>query len=320
MAAPGIDISGLLRGMRGLDIDSVHCIQLRFEPPDDYKKLVEIPRYLFRVFSRESAGETTSSWVHSASVGVQSPHPTHEIDIFKKKKTTAAEMVNSHLRWIPSSAGEADNLVSWTSSLLYALLYVFYQRAYYDEPFERISLCVIDTTLFPENTFISDLDLIKLFKPYHTRLANLQEMRNWQRPGYHGTYYFGEYLSQGSLKVMDRCKIVHSQQMIDNGLLDLHPRFREFSTWPLKQKPSWANLANELRQPFYHNEPRERMTPQDQMTGIIRVGNLFGVLWRIPVALYLFSLVPFRNDAVSVLAGFERVLPPLLCEFDLINQ
>ncbi|KAL5330966.1 hypothetical protein ACEPPN_000493 [Leptodophora sp. 'Broadleaf-Isolate-01'] len=50
-------------------------------------------------------------------------------------------------------------------------------------------------------------------------------------------WYFGEYLSQGALKIEDKCQIVSAQAMIDRGLYDLRREFEEFSHWEIARKP-----------------------------------------------------------------------------------
>lgn len=74
--------------------------------------------------------------------------------------------------WVPSS--KLDNLVSWTSSILCAVIYMFYQRAYYREKPENIYLCITDTTRFADMTFMWDLDLIKAFKEDSEGLCSLE--------------------------------------------------------------------------------------------------------------------------------------------------
>lgn len=58
-------------------------------------------------------------------------------------------MLYIHLRWW-GTLSDPDNLVSWTSSLLFALQYVFY-RHYSSKDgssLDTIDLCVVDTLLF----------------------------------------------------------------------------------------------------------------------------------------------------------------------------
>jgi hypothetical protein len=64
---------------------------------------------------------------------------------------------------------------------------------------------------------------------------------------YSGYFYFGEYISQGILRVEGNCSIVSMQDLIDTGLFSLRPEFESFETRPA----TWANEVIKLRQVFY---------------------------------------------------------------------
>ncbi|KAK1564210.1 uncharacterized protein LY79DRAFT_684048, partial [Colletotrichum navitas] len=98
-------------------------------------------------------------------------------DIFARaKKSPVVAIVNAHLRWYTSSS---DNLVSWMSSLLFALVYIFYLRASARDrlAFENISVCIVDTTCFPPGGFLQDLDLIWAYKSSNSELALFETLR-----------------------------------------------------------------------------------------------------------------------------------------------
>lgn len=92
-----------------------------------------------------------------------------KVDSFSRDKTRAAEMVAERRLW--STTGTEDNLVSWTSSLLYALVYIIYHLAKVDNigTFD-IHVCVIDTSDFPKRVFLRDLDLILAYRLFNTQL------------------------------------------------------------------------------------------------------------------------------------------------------
>jgi hypothetical protein len=66
--------------------------------------------------------------------------------------------------------------------------------------FEDISLCVVDTTLFPPGVFLRDLDLIRAFRAFDEQLDDFGNLRLIKRGE---LLYFGEYISQGALKIED---------------------------------------------------------------------------------------------------------------------
>ena len=104
---------------------------------------------------------------------------------------------------------------------------MFYLHVNYEDRsiFDNISLCIIDTIQFPKEVFLRDIDLLKAYSPFCIGLEDLKTLR--LKKG----IYFGEYLSQGALKIEGKCQIVLAQAMIDQGLYDLRPEFDEFAFW-----------------------------------------------------------------------------------------
>jgi hypothetical protein len=89
------------------------------------EKFNEVPRYLFRVFTPKSRGETHRIW--TKSMDAKDGNQNSRVDIFaRESKEEVAGMLYRHLRWFP---GPEDNLVSWTSTVLFALVYIFHLRA-----------------------------------------------------------------------------------------------------------------------------------------------------------------------------------------------
>lgn len=81
-----------------------------------------------------------------------------------EKRITIARTLNLHLRWWPKH-GTWDNFVSWTSSLLFAIQYIYYRHLNPgdESDLQQIKLYAIDTTQSPKVTFLCDLDLIDTF-------------------------------------------------------------------------------------------------------------------------------------------------------------
>jgi hypothetical protein len=74
-------------------------------------------------------------------------------------KDQFTSMLFRYLDWYK---GPEDNLVSWTSSLLFVLVYIFHLYANLTDglTFDDIHLCIIDTISFPRGVFLRDMDLI----------------------------------------------------------------------------------------------------------------------------------------------------------------
>ncbi|KAL8901358.1 MAG: hypothetical protein Q9207_005237 [Kuettlingeria erythrocarpa] len=220
-------------------------------------------------------------------------------------------MLNNHLQW---KSGDTDNFVSWTNSLLFALQYIFFRRARDKLNMEDIFLCIIDTTSFPKGVFLKDLDLIHAYSAYDPALAKFEDLRNRKHALYTGSFYFGEYLSQGALKVEGNCSIVSAQDMIEQGLLRLQT---EFENSYLAEKPKWANEVIRLREPFYGETAQMYRLTLEELGAALAIAQLFGGRWRLPVAANLLGLRPRGAHDEAVLREFARnhfagLVPPFL--------
>jgi len=78
----------------------------------------DVPRYLFRLYTPSTAGQTTDSYIMPPASICGQAETTR--DIFRLPPKEAATRLNEHLRWWRSHESKC-NLMSWTSSLLFAL-------------------------------------------------------------------------------------------------------------------------------------------------------------------------------------------------------
>ncbi|EGU75970.1 hypothetical protein FOXB_13513 [Fusarium oxysporum f. sp. conglutinans Fo5176] len=205
--------------LQNLTVVDPEC--LPFRPAGDvegrHETFYDVPRYLFRVFTPKSQGETDWSWTKSRDA--RYTNADSSVDIFARaNRQRTAEMLNRHLRWW---TGPDDDLVSWTSSLSFALVSIFYLQA----------STGFDTSSFPEAVLLRDMDLIRAYRSFDSSLWNLEGLRCKKRNGFSGYYYFGEYLSQGALKIEGKCQIVLARDIILRGLYDIRPEFAKFENW-----------------------------------------------------------------------------------------
>jgi hypothetical protein len=258
------------------------------------EKFDDIPRYLFRVFTPKSCGTTNRFWTKS----MDARHSTENsrVDILAREDNEqVAGMLNTHLRW---QEGPEDNLVSWTSSLLFALVYIFHLHANSGDAsvFDDIFICIIDTTKFPKAVFLRDMDLIKAYLSFNPDLKKfgLQVRKDW---------YFGEYLSQGALKIEGKCEIVSAQAMIDQGLYNLRREFENFAHWELCRRPPWARPVVSLRKDLCQIESPE--ISNEKLRVAINVAELFGSYWTLPIAANLIALLPGPKEDVAIIQVFR---------------
>ncbi|TWU70517.1 hypothetical protein ED733_000789 [Metarhizium rileyi] len=285
---------------------SLHHEYLIFKPIGDHEWIEEtfdeVPPYLIRVFTPKSAGFTDHSWVKSRDA--RSGSRWSNVDIFGRQKTVAAAMVNCHLRWWEN---DSVNLVSWTDSWLFALQYIFYlhKNAKDASSLDDIKICIIDTRLFPKGCFIRDMDLITAFEQHHDstgkNLRALRQLRRNRSTRHSGSYYFGEYLSQGALNIEDKCHIVSGKEVLEHGLLTIQPAFRTYESWPVMERTPWVEEVLKLREAFYIRSPNtEQPATTDEVEAAVNIAKLFAAPFRLAVASGLIGLLPRQADDATI--------------------
>ncbi|EHK18422.1 uncharacterized protein TRIVIDRAFT_68442 [Trichoderma virens Gv29-8] len=201
-------------------------------------------------------------------------------DIFSREdKQRAADMLARHLQW---EKNPGDNMVSWTASLLFALVYIFLRASIHNEAtLDEIQLLVVDTSSFPKGVFMRDLDLTSDFSSIDRNLQNHKRLRSKQTSGLY--YDFGEYLSQGALKIDGRCQIVSARSIINRGLCDIRLEFKEFSNW--KQGPEfarWASAVLEMREVFYCDDTERQGISEKGMLAALRISSQLDLISECP--------------------------------------
>ncbi|KAF9877567.1 hypothetical protein CkaCkLH20_04702 [Colletotrichum karsti] len=265
-----------------------------FPQHEDLKQCVDnIPRYLFRVTSPQSAGATSvtevcsRAWLNNASDRNQ--------DLFAYSEDFSPSLIAQKLEDHLLCMLKFDsNLVSWTSSLLFALHYAVY-RHYLGERLEDLSLLVVDTTQFQRGTIIRDHLAIKAFESYSVLPADgdgLKILHKWRN----GHAYFGEYLSQGRLPLDPKyCAQVTMQKLHEEGLVSLYP-----SIWYRDLPATWCGALLVLRAEV--SSASRRMEERD----VLRAMNLAKTFpcrdFHLPMTFMFLSLCP-RNidDSFSLL-------------------
>lgn len=164
---------------------------------------------------------------------------------------------------------------------------------------EHIKLYVIDTTLFPPQTFIRDLDLINAFATFdgHPRGRDLKDM---QRRRTKTGYYFGEYFSQGSLRIANKCQVVLAKLLFAGDKLRcLQPHLGDIHSMQRFEKPDLANDVRKLRNIIWPNgKPFSTMSGGTcvQMGIVDEISNLFDPGWRLLMAVQFAALISQDRD------------------------
>lgn len=281
---------------------------LLFNPRDtkrEYVNLHDVPRYLFRLYDTTSTGTTNADVVVSRAA-TQTTKPTlGKKDLFSMPPCEAADLLNQHLQW-DFRHDTRDNLMSWSTSLLFILQYGLF-RSVTDKcgksKLSKIFLCIVDTRDFPQGTFLQDLQLIKAYQNERHPLSmghTLGELRSLREEK---GYYFGEYLSQGRLDIKGKSRHTSFGIMIQLGLYHLCPGLSQKEFWPL-----WAKRVVQLREKNF-DVPQPWSTSASEVRYAITIAQAcFGDALSLPTAAMLLGLrARSHND--------EAIVKPLLACF-----
>lgn len=245
------------------------------------------PRCLFRVFDRYSSGQTDDLVV--ASLASISGYP--QVDLTRVPSKEAAERIVVHLKKSLFNCGTPlrDNLMSWTSSLLFVIQYAIYRL--HKKPSltaADVKLCVIDLHQFPHGQFARDTWLIEQFYKQNDELEELRRVRQM--------YDNGEYLSQGTVSHEERSCVCSLQDLIDAGLYDLYSEFRD----PYG-KDRWTIRAEELRTLWAQPQTTEKDDLRLAMSIARRCFKGFDTL---DISLLVLSL---KNRVLKVESSMDNV-------------
>ncbi|WYZ42731.1 hypothetical protein EsH8_VI_000430 [Colletotrichum jinshuiense] len=255
------------------------------------RALKEIPRYLFRVHASNTSGQTSSTEVVSRTALLG--RPSAEQDIFAMPSRDAADMLNCHLRGWPR---DSDNLMSWTSSLLFALVYALYRSLPDKDGFRNemsdIRIYVLDTKNMPAGAFMSDMALIDTFVGKDSEnVKNLFYMRRLRRDT---QYNFGEYLCQGKLSIAEHSTSTTLQDLINHGLFKLCPEMAEPN-----ENSELAKRVCRFRTGCFSSPAQT--TRSEVRSALILAQGCFGEVWALPLTAAFLSLRRrARNDIVII--------------------
>ncbi|KAL0764224.1 hypothetical protein CaCOL14_013276 [Colletotrichum acutatum] len=287
---------------------------VRFTPGPSHSDaalaLKKIPRYLFRVHAPSTSGETSLENVVSRAA--LCGHAAADCDIFSMPPGEAAEMLNCHLRgW----ARNDDNLMSWMSSLLFALQYALYRSILprgelLDNPSD-IWIYILNTRLLSEDSFIPDVALLDAFVGKDLgRTYNLSKLRYLRRET---SYNFGEYLCQGKLWIEGACSSASLQSIMDHGLFRLCPELGLPN-----EKLELAKRVCRLRiQCFASPTPA---TKADFRFASTIAQGCFGEEddWAFPMTAALLSLRKRPINDVAIMEGFKALFSDYeICKHNL---
>jgi hypothetical protein len=149
-------------------------------------------------------------------------------------------MLYSHLTKSCFGGEDDDNLMSWSSSLLFVIQYAIWRCYKRRRDTTKVAICTIDTRKFPHGQFVRDMSLLRAYRESPELDQEMQSFFSFrlEKPYYDN----GEYLSQGVLHHAGRSSVVCLAQLIRTGLHDLYPEFADPTVMN-----SWTNRVGSLR-------------------------------------------------------------------------
>jgi hypothetical protein len=161
-------------------------------------------------------------------------------DILALKEEKAATLLHAHLTKSCFGGEDSDNLMSWTSSLLFAIQYAIWRLNIGRHSASDIKICVVCTDDFPPGQFMRDVPLLEAYRSTAQRLdSEIPRFFDFRLGS--EDYYNGEYLSQGAVNISKRSCVVSLQQLIDAGLYRLYPEFEDADG-----KTKWAKRVRDF--------------------------------------------------------------------------
>lgn len=216
-----------------------------FYPPASLlqRRLSDVPRYLFRAFDDKSTGKNNNNVIASTE-SISANSRRSRIDLLLRPGKEAANMLHRHLNKrcfrCDDEGEDADNLMSWSSSLLFVIQYAIWRRQKGQRTPADIHICMVDTTKFPPGQFARDLSLIRAYRGVPELDKKKRDFFDFRLE--RKEYDNGEYLSQGVLHHTGRSCVTSLSQLAKAGLYEL---YREFSD-PAAMD-SWTKRVGALR-------------------------------------------------------------------------
>jgi len=264
-----------------------------YEPSGPLQGLIPLldqtPRYLYRTHSPRSSGKTTATFV--ASSGAENNYP----DILQRDTPHARFALRRHVTtW---ARGPKDNLMSWTSSLLFALQHAI-RREKTDDPIssaQQVKISILDTSRIHRACFMPSVEMLDAY--------NIPNVPG----GLTRDHYHGEYLSQGRLDIPEGAMVTFTlQDLTDHGLYGFFPEFADEAA-----KERLCKRVTELRQPFryldYGHEPQVCSSEEVELAAAMAEGCCADPSFRLVLFASLLALKPRDQKDSKVLQKFEQL-------------
>ena len=189
------------------------------------------------MFDSKSSGRNDLEVIESiASVDNDLEVSDCKRDILSLDQKEATENLLDHFNKSAFSGYATDNLMSWSSSLLFLIQYAIWRSQWM--PPSEVFVCAIDTSKFSRGQFAQDMALIEACHDKDTENEKMKNFIRLRKSGYNN----GEYVSQGRLDIRGRSCVTTLQALIDHGINELYPEFDDADG-----RKKWTNRVRDLR-------------------------------------------------------------------------
>jgi hypothetical protein len=153
---------------------------------------------------------------------------------------------------------------------------------------------------------------------YKRGLKNLRTLRKVS------AYYFGEYLTQGSLRIADKHQVVSATSLFQDDLMKrLQPHLPNIQD-TTDGEPGWADPVLDLRKQIWPTNTFDPLSTEEmrrRLRAVAELTSLFDEGWRFPLAVYFAALIgpegegrsaeySVSNTILSVYSGEIKASPP----------
>ncbi|KAL3471186.1 hypothetical protein BJX99DRAFT_238064 [Aspergillus californicus] len=161
------------------------------------------------------------------SISETTPENSSRVDIFSRPEGEATQMLYRHLNNLSFGGEHTDNLMSWSSSLLFMITFAKWRCSQRCRDPSEVQICMVDTTKFPPGQFARDMSLIQAYCNTSESSEQLEIQRFFGERLVATWNDNGEYLSQGILHHAGRSSVTSLAQLTLDGLHVLYPEFAD---------------------------------------------------------------------------------------------
>jgi hypothetical protein len=180
----------------------------------------------------------------TSSASIHKGERFSKTDLLSLEPEEASRRLYAHLIKRCFEGDGSDNLMSWSSSLLFVIQYAIWRSSKINCSPADIKICTVDTTKFSRGQSARDMWLTYMYPDVFSSNSDMQNLVRLRE----GDYDNGEYLSHGTVVHQDRSCVTSLENLIKAGLYELYPELDD-----PEGKEKWTNRERQLRSIWRNN-------------------------------------------------------------------